>query len=440
MSVLSPGFIDIVVIFGLVLGPILVAMLYKKQVQETPQITLEQVDAAYTRSMLLVFALLFCGSPFLLATGLPFAGLTHPLTQLTSFILAATWMGMTRQRYKVAHSVSLQAEPPITHAEHLQGTARMVAFILIQVLILKFLGIPGLLVIVFATPVTIRILFSSRPMAPSPFRDQIEKIFQDAGQPIQSIRLITTRRKSRSNALVCGSRFGFGPFRRTLLITQSLFELLEPDEILAVVRHEAAHFKLHHIAKRMGAVLLTLPLMALCCAVLLVALTKIYTWIAAFSGLSHPSIPTALQALTLLPALLIQNHLMYMIIHRQEHEADLEAVKLGSTPQAMVSALQKLTQVSGGENTKPKPTLQRLLLTAGHPSLEERESAILSGALPSLHHYTAGWRPLAFSFAALLALVFVPAPKIHRLERGPASMEPAKVTYPKPAGSYRSDQ
>jgi len=232
----------------------------------------------------------------------------------------------------------------------------------------------ALLFIIYSTPIFVRIWMPTQKMHPSPLKEDIFAVFKLADSRIHQIYLIDTDRFKSYNALVCGPKYGFGPFQRSLFITQNLFEVLEPEEIMAVVCHEASHFKLHHVAKRglmsfvgllIGMFAVTLPAGFLG----IIVNTPLYDHF-------------ALTSITVLGCIAVQMFFLQRVVRKQEFEADFEALNLGAAPHSLISALEKITFKNGSPRVK-EDTLSRLMLGHAHPSTEERVNALQSRQLPS---------------------------------------------------------
>jgi Zn-dependent protease with chaperone function len=230
----------------------------------------------------------------------------------------------------------------------------------------------ALVVVIGTAPLMVQILFSCQKMHPSTLKDEIRSVFEKAGVYLGEIYLMDTDRMKMSNALVCGSKYGFGPFKRSLFLTQNLFETLEEDELKAVICHEASHFQMHHIAKR-GFSALFVIVMALLCVGLPIGLIAVTIqskeWI------------TTLTILNLIGNLIFQYTFIFRVIRKHEFEADLNAVNLGANPQALIRALEKISEFNGSSQVR-EDILTRMVMGNAHPTLEERKEALVAHHLP----------------------------------------------------------
>ena len=269
----------------------------------------------------------------------------------------------------------------------------------------------AMIFITYATPLFVRIWMPSQKMFPSEMKDEIKQIFSNAKNPVSEVFLINTDRFKSYNALVCGPKYGFGPFKRSAFITRNLFEILEPEEIKAVICHEAAHFKLHHIFKRglmsilgIGIALVTVFLPITFISILTSATANIQMGLIYLSGLA---------------TIFIQFSFIFRVIRKQEFEADLEALNLGATAPAMSSALEKVTIQNGGSRKK-EDWFSRFMFGSGHPSLEERIQAIAERKLPESSNiipawkYTVSYASFVIALGALTAITYTPKTNTNR--------------------------
>ena len=276
----------------------------------------------------------------------------------------------------------------------------------------------GITALFYLSPFIVRIWFSSTPMYPSELKDEIVQIFADAGVNIRRVYLMDTDKVKLSNAMVCGPKYGFGPFSRSLFITQNLFEVLEHDELRAVICHEASHFKLHHLIKR-GAASFSAFLLGIVVVGFPVSLlsTLLFTKGAATSSM----------VLMVVLNIFFQFSFLFRVIRKQEFEADIEAVNLGADPAKLISALEKITRFNGGTEKK-QDSLTRVFLGSGHPSVSERKEAILHGAVPesaSIFPQKKWVLSYVGGVAALFAITLTWAPNAHRGAERVVASEPA---------------
>jgi len=102
-------------------------------------------------------------------------------------------------------------------------------------------GLFLLLLILFA-PMFITRLWDCEPLPPSPLRDKITAFCQSRGVKFRDVMSWNALGKGLVTAGVIGVAARF----RYLMITPALMELLDEDEIMAVVSHEVGHAKKKH--------------------------------------------------------------------------------------------------------------------------------------------------------------------------------------------------
>ena len=270
---------------------------------------------------------------------------------LGAAILSFSILYQSRGRYLAGLSGEGVAKPEATFR---QSAARMAIGL---ILCAAFSWHPFLILIApfaipFLMPAFLRLQYSTRAMADSPLRQKISRVFEDADLPLSQIHIVDETGSGSRNAFIAGSGLGRGAFGRTLFIGLGLFEILDEDELQAVVFHEAAHAKLHHLRNRW---ISSIGLFVLCCF-----------WTAVPVAFLFPG-ETGLLIAAFLIAGMAQVWFLSRLIHRQELEADQEAVRMGASSSALAHALKKLDNGTSGP----------------YPSLEDRLEALNNGWSPA---------------------------------------------------------
>ncbi|NDG86041.1 MAG: hypothetical protein EBX52_13510, partial [Proteobacteria bacterium] len=221
----------------------------------------------------------------------------------------------------------------------------------------------AILFLPFVMPLFIRLQHRCTPMADSALKSEIIANFKNEGVMLANILIVDEPDSSANNAFIAGTGFGAGPFGRTLFVTLGLFKALDREEFRAVMLHEAAHLKLNHATKRvLSAVFMTVI------AAFWVALPATFLFHGHFAAI----------ALSVIGTVILQALLMSRVIAKQEHEADLAAVAMGASSDALVAALEK---VSSGTNEIEHPFL-RVLNGHLYPSVRSRIASIRACELP----------------------------------------------------------
>ncbi|MBS1959716.1 MAG: M48 family metalloprotease [Bdellovibrionales bacterium] len=317
---------------------------------------------------------------------------------------------------------------PFSALHSLVQTLRTLAFFLCMWALVYLFNVFGFLIFFYATPIFVRVLFDTLPMTESRLTDEIRAVFKQAGVDLGHIRIIQTKKRNTTNAMVCGTKWGFGPLKRTLLVTDNLFSRLSEEEFVAVMRHEASHFRLHHIRKRVFAVLYSYLLSVALASIPVILLVSVMIKF----QLQQLQLQAAASIFAALGALYCMNRMIYNAIHRHEHEADVEAVKMGSSSEAMIGALQKITD-DHGTNYKKRPFLTRFMLSQAHPSLEERINVIHTGEIPQEQFLKGHVLQVASAYALMLVATFYfvsTKPETPEPKREIASEHPAAIVEP----------
>ncbi|MDP8235316.1 MAG: M48 family metallopeptidase [Candidatus Erginobacter occultus] len=192
------------------------------------------------------------------------------------------------------------------------------------------------LFILFIAPVTIMPLFNRfRPLEAGELKKRIEEYLRREGMAVRGVfTMDASRRSSKSNAFFTG----FGRFRRIVLY-DTLIENHSADEILAVIAHETAHYKLKHIPKNVAVSILATGLMFF-------ILSRFITsrpLFAAF-GVEELSVWAGIVFFAFLyaPIDLVISLLGNFLSRRFEYRADEFAGRTTGKPEAMIAALKKL--------------------------------------------------------------------------------------------------
>lgn len=272
-------------------------------------------------------------------------------------------------------------------------------FFTVQFLIPHTGTLPALAVamifITYSTPLFVRVWMPTQKMHASPIKQEIMGTFAAAGNPVHEVFLIDSDRFKSYNALVCGPKHGLGPFKRSVFITRNLFEVLEPEEIKAVMCHEASHFKLNHVFKR-GCMSIFAIFVALFFAFLPISFISILMKVSVDQNYGILIIST-------LATVIVQLNFIFRVIRKQEFEADLEAIALGSTPSSLISALEKITD-KNDMSKKKSDWISNFMFGNAHPDTEERVEAIRTGRIPASANILPPWK-FSVSYASMVLVL-----------------------------------
>lgn len=115
-----------------------------------------------------------------------------------------------------------------------------------------YLWLFGIFVQVFAItiyPVVILPLFNKlSPLEPGAIKTGVENLSKKLNFPLSELHVIDgSKRSAHSNAYFYGL-----PWKKHIVIYDTLLEKSEPQEVVAVLSHELGHWKLNHTTKLFG--------------------------------------------------------------------------------------------------------------------------------------------------------------------------------------------
>ncbi|MEM0371143.1 MAG: M48 family metalloprotease [Ignisphaera sp.] len=159
------------------------------------------------------------------------------------------------------------------------------------------------------------------------------------------------------NAAVVGFRC------RTIVLTETLLELMNIEELKAIFLHEYAHCKQKHQTK-----LLTISLLILILTMLPTSLI--------FLEIDNELISISLLALMICTAYIIMLSIARYLTRRFEFEADLIAVEASRNPVVYIDMLKKLKIFEARPSRKSLTSIFR-----SHPYIEERIKKIIEASI-----------------------------------------------------------
>jgi STE24 endopeptidase len=217
--------------------------------------------------------------------------------------------------------------------------------------------------LIYIAPYVIEpLFFKFSPVAQEGLEEEIRVMMDKAGVKVSRVMQVDASRRSRhSNAYFTG----IGRVKRIVLF-DTLLTQMNHREILAVLAHELGHWKKRHILKRL--VLLEAGgLLALYLAY------RLLQWggLPGLMGLSQSSFPAQLVILMFLGSLVAFpfTPLSSWISRRHEWQADRFSCELSGAPDALASALIKLS-ADNLANLHPHPMYAMFYYS--HPPVVER--------------------------------------------------------------------
>jgi STE24 endopeptidase len=220
----------------------------------------------------------------------------------------------------------------------------------------------------YLSPYLIEPLFSKfEPLQDPELEEEIRQMLEQGGLEVKGVQQMDASRRSlHSNAYFTG----IGRVKRIVLF-DTLLKQMERPELLAILAHEAGHWKKGHIWKRL---VLTETLALL----LVYAVYRVIEWggLPALFGLGSGSFPAQLMMVTFLLSIVSFpfTPLGSWLSRRHEWEADSFASRLTGTPEALAGALIKLSR-ENLSNLHPHPLYASFYYS--HPPVVDRVTALL---------------------------------------------------------------
>ncbi|MGV1097849.1 M48 family metallopeptidase [Thiovibrio sp. JS02] len=225
--------------------------------------------------------------------------------------------------------------------------------------------------LMYLAPCVIEPLFNRfSPMADQELEERIREMFGRAGLAVSRVfTMDASRRSTHGNAYFSG----IGHVKRIVLF-DTLLAGNSGEEILAILAHEAGHWKKKHILKR----LLAMEILSFAGCYLLYLLVQ-GDFLAALFGLEQPTLPVKLFLAGFLGSLVAfpLQPLANAWSRRHEREADDFAAALTGQPAVLARALVKLAS-DNLANLHPHPFYAAIYYS--HPPLVARVQRLLARA------------------------------------------------------------
>ena len=219
----------------------------------------------------------------------------------------------------------------------------------------------------FVAPVWILPMFNQfRPLEDSELREAILSYARSVAFPLESISVMDgSRRTTKGNAFLTG----FGRHKRIALF-DTLVGRQSVDELVAIVAHEIGHSKRRHVQRGLGIALLH---MGVVFWLVSIALDYEALYRAFFVTTSSTHVGLVLFGVLFGPLDLPLGVLTNAASRRYEYQADAFAAKTTKAPDALISALKKLSADHLAHLT-PHPF--SVWLHDSHPPLRDRIAAL----------------------------------------------------------------
>jgi STE24 endopeptidase len=227
------------------------------------------------------------------------------------------------------------------------------------------------LFLTWLAPTLILPLFNKfTPMADGPLLRAIHAMAEKCGFPLAEISVMDgSKRSTKANAFFTG----FGKTKKIALY-DTLVEEQTQDELVAVLAHEIGHFKLRHIVQRLAVSVVQAAALFFLLGLVIDGGTFSRALFDAF-GVEKisPHVGLVLFGLLFAPASRLLGIAAAAWSRKHEFEADAYAAKATGQPEALVSALKKLS-AKNLSNLTPHPF--RVFLDHSHPPVLVRIAAL----------------------------------------------------------------
>jgi STE24 endopeptidase len=226
------------------------------------------------------------------------------------------------------------------------------------------------LFLMYVSPYVIEpLFFKFKPVSKEGLEEDIRILMGKAGLKVSRVMEVDASRRSRhSNAYFTG----IGRVKRIVLF-DTLLEQMDNREIIAILAHEAGHWKKHHIIKR-----LVMAQVGSLAAFYIAFRVLQWQGLPGFFGLDHASFPAQLVILGFLASLVTfpLAPVSSWLSRRDEWQADRFAAEISGMPDALASALIKMTR-ENLSNLHPHPVYAAIYYS--HPPVVERVKRLLGG-------------------------------------------------------------
>ncbi|MDR2676740.1 MAG: M48 family metallopeptidase [Endomicrobium sp.] len=223
------------------------------------------------------------------------------------------------------------------------------------------------LFVIFISPVVIMPLFNKYiPLEDGELKNSIEKYAKKENFKINGIfKMDASKRSVKSNAFLTG----FGKFRRIVLF-DTLIHMHSVDELTSILAHEMGHFRLGHIIKNVIFSFISIAVMFL-----IFSLFIHQKWIYAIFFMQTQPIYMGMVLCMFLytPISFVFSVISNYFSRKYEHQADIYAVVTHKEPEAVISALKKLS-VNNLSNLYPHKF--KVFLKYSHPPVLKRIGVI----------------------------------------------------------------
>jgi Zn-dependent protease with chaperone function len=235
----------------------------------------------------------------------------------------------------------IQALPFAAPKKFLNTTEGEVSYFLFFLLAVAILG-----------PALIQKFWRCQPLEPGYYRNRIEALCRRAGLAYADILYWPIFGGKMITAGVMGLVRRF----RYILVTNSLLQMLEPEEIDAVIAHEIGHVKKKHLlfylAFFVGYMLFSY--VAVDAIVFAIISLEPVRWLSEIAGLSQTAFISGVYSVVIICVFLIYFRFIFGFFMRNfERQADAYVYALFDSAKPLISTLEKIAATSGQSADKP---------------------------------------------------------------------------------------
>jgi Zn-dependent protease with chaperone function len=235
----------------------------------------------------------------------------------------------------------IQALPFETPKRFLSTTAGEVSYFLFFLLGVAILG-----------PALIQKFWRCKPLEDGYYRNRIESLCRRAEMAYADILYWPIFGGKMITAGVMGLVKKF----RYILVTNSLLQLLEPEEVDAVIAHEIGHIKKKHLLFYLGFFVgyMLLSYVAFDVIIFAILYAEPVYWLIGKTGLSQTTVISSLSSVVIICVFLIYFRFIFGFFMRNfERQADTYVYALFDNAKPLISTLEKIAATSGQSADKP---------------------------------------------------------------------------------------
>lgn len=235
----------------------------------------------------------------------------------------------------------IQALPFETPKRFLSTTEGEVSYFLFFLLGVAIIG-----------PALIQKFWRCKPIEDGYYRNRIEALCRRAGVAYSDILYWPIFGGKMITAGVMGLVKRF----RYILVTKSLLQVLEPEEVDAVIAHEIGHVKKNHLLFYLVFFVgyMVLSYVAVDAIVFGIISAESINWLSNKAGFSQTAFVSAVYSVVIICVFLIYFRFIFGFFMRNfERQADTYVYALFDSAQPLISTLEKITATSGQSADKP---------------------------------------------------------------------------------------